>query len=103
MPSQQKEDEVQSLWLQLGPVLCHDKVIAMGFPSESIEANWLDEVRPFLEDKHKDQFKVYNLCAERFSAEQQVQFRALQTFEVWVKEWELGTLNWQVMHKISTS
>ena len=45
-----------------------DKVIAMGFTSESNESiyrNSLDEVRRFLEDKHRDHYKVYNLCTKR--------------------------------------
>jgi len=40
----------------------------MGFPSdgrESIYRNPMSEVQKLLEIKHKDHYKVYNLCSER--------------------------------------
>ncbi|KAJ9446537.1 Phosphatidylinositol 3 [Diplonema papillatum] len=45
-----------------------DKIIAMSWPSKGSEAlyrNKMEEVALFLDKKHPDRYKVYNLCAER--------------------------------------
>lgn len=45
-----------------------DRIIAMGFPStgaESLIRNSMNDVINFFNTRHKDHYKVYNLCSER--------------------------------------
>ena len=67
MPCKQEEEEVQGQWLQLGPVLCDGKVIMMGFLSKSIASNWMDKVWQFLEDNHKENYRLKKNLSESLS------------------------------------
>jgi len=54
--------------LDLSYMGINNRIVAMGFPSESMEAayrNPMKEVIRLFDSKHKDHYKVYNLCSER--------------------------------------
>lgn len=45
-----------------------ENIIAMGFPSNSLEKfyrNGMEDVKKFFETKHSKKYKVYNLCSEK--------------------------------------
>jgi len=45
-----------------------DNIIAMGYPSEGLEASFrnpMGEVQRFFQARHPDHVRVYNLCSER--------------------------------------
>ncbi|KPP77925.1 phosphatidylinositol-3,4,5-trisphosphate 3-phosphatase TPTE2-like [Scleropages formosus] len=60
-----------------------DRIIAMSFPSsgkQSLYRNPIKEVARFLDTKHKDHYKVYNLCSEKSYDPQFFHYRVERIF-----------------------
>ncbi|KAF9090741.1 hypothetical protein BGX23_005762 [Mortierella sp. AD031] len=56
-------------------------LIAMGYPSKSLEAfyrNPMSDVEKFLDSRHEGAYKVYNLCSERSYSDQRFHGRVAQ-------------------------
>ncbi|KAF9975666.1 hypothetical protein BGZ73_000622, partial [Actinomortierella ambigua] len=56
-------------------------IIAMGYPSKSLEAfyrNPMSDVEKFLDSRHEGRYKVYNLCSERSYSDQRFHGRVAQ-------------------------
>ncbi|KAF9156422.1 hypothetical protein BG015_005391 [Linnemannia schmuckeri] len=58
-----------------------NSLIAMGYPSKSLEAfyrNPMSDVEKFLDSRHEAAYKVYNLCSERSYSDQRFHGRVAQ-------------------------
>lgn len=82
-----------------------NKIIAMGFPSENYERlfrNPMPEVQRFLNTRHNDAYKLYNLCAERHYKKERFFGRVEESFSFYDHEapkWSIVIPFCQDVHK----